>query len=110
MRNVVFHAQFSQIIQILSDLFDARIIKKTQAKDILTTQAQAATEKATQDYTKGKQADQIEKRKSSDMSAFDAEVQSAMDAVKEEAKAKYQQLYDEEQKSLHEFYSLWARV
>jgi TP901 family phage tail tape measure protein len=77
---------------------------KAAAKDKLTTESQAATKKATEEYTQGKQTTQIGERKAAATEAFDTEMKSAMANVAKEVKAKYQQLYDEERKSLKDFY------
>jgi hypothetical protein len=94
-----------ELNDIFTNIISARILKKSQAKETLTAESKAASQKAVQDYVVGRQTPQIEERKATDTKAFDTQIQSAMAVVAKEAKAKYQQLYNEESQSLKAFYS-----
>ena len=93
----------------IDDLVAVADLSKKQAKDKLTVQAQTAQVKAVEEYKTGKQAPAIEQRKSADAGTFSTEVQSSMDQVVKEAKAKYEALYSEEKQSLKDYYQAKAK-
>lgn len=100
---------FDEFNTTIDDLVSFADLSKKQAKDKLTAQAQTAQVKAVEEYKTGKQAPAIEQRKSADAGTFSTEVQSSMDQVVKEAKAKYEALYSEEKQSLKDYYQAKAK-